>query len=152
MGNDLEQQLYTDMADLTEQVPKLQNEVKSLKKRLTKLSNRVESLELVTFQDQIANLNDKVDSINTHLIDVARTVAIIEMDALRLHMQTAIRRALSTNNPKRLQLKEYIFSECTKASERARTSPSPIDLLDEFRDVCISCSREYDLHAFAHKP
>ena len=152
MTNDPEQQLYKDMADLTEKVPKLQNEIKSQKRRLTRLSNRVESLELLALQDQISNLNDKVDSINTNLADVARTVAITEIDNLKLHMVSAIRRRLSVNNSNRTRLREYISTECIKARERARTSSSPIDLLDGFRDVCISCSREYDLRAFAHKP
>ncbi len=152
MANDLEQQLYRDMADLTEKVPKLQNEIISLKKRLTKLSNRIESLELLSLQDQISNLNDELASTNRSVITLRRTVVSNEMDTLKLHMLRAIRNALPKGDPNKIRLSEHIRVEFSKARERIKISPQPLDVLDDFEEECEHCSIKYNLGAFATKP
>jgi predicted nucleic acid-binding Zn-ribbon protein len=152
MVNDPEKQLYEDMADLTEKVPKLQNEIKSLKNRLTKLSNRIESLELMTFQDQISKLGDELRLIKTNLVAVSRVVAFSEIDNLQLHMQEAIRSTLPANEPKTIRLKEYISVENARAIEKNTNSPTPLDVLNAFRKECITCSDKYNLGAFVDKP
>lgn len=151
MANDPEQQLYEDMADLTERVPKLENEIKSLKRKITKLSTRIESLELMAFQDQIANLNDKIDSINKYINAIGLRVVLNELDFLQLHMRKAIDKKLSEGNTKR-QIREYISNKHASAQEKARLSSKPFEYLLEFKKECMTYSKKYKLGAFTEKP
>ena len=151
MATDPEGQLYKDMADLTEKVPKLQNELAALKKRLTELTKRVESLELMAFQDQISKLGDEVKSTNEDLVRLSRVVVLNEIDTLHLHMERAISKEVS-DDKLRERLRLYISVEGTRARERVDNAPSPITILMAFKKECISCSDKYDLGAFAGKP
>lgn len=72
MVTDPEQQLYKDMADLTEQMPKLQREVKSLKTRLAKLISRIDRLELIGLQDQLTSLGDEQKQLKSTLDETAK--------------------------------------------------------------------------------
>ena len=152
MVSDREQQLYQDMANLREKVPKLQNEVKYLKAKLTKLSNRIERLELMAFQDQITELSDKINSISTKLLDVSRAVAFNEMDVLSLHMREAIDIKFANASKLRTRLREYISAECAKAIQQRLDSPEPLAVSREFKTLCIECSDKYQLDAFVTKP
>jgi len=146
MANDPEQQLYTDMADLTEKVPKLQNEIKSLKAKLTKLSGRIESLELMAFQEQISSLNDKMKSISESLLAASRRLARFEMEFLQYHVRGVIRDELS--GPECERVREYIAKEYARAEEKLVHSSEPLSILRDFRKVCTECSKEYNLGAF----
>ena len=145
MVNDLERQLYIDMADFKEQVAEL-------KMLLTKLSNRIESLELMAFQDQILKLDDEVNSLNKSLIAIGRTVALNEMDSLQLHIILAIRQKLSATDPKRKRLEEYIAVKYTTAKEKLRDSPTPLAILFDFKNLCTNCSEKNNLRAFTGEP
>ncbi|HEY42061.1 MAG TPA: hypothetical protein G4O18_09455 [Dehalococcoidia bacterium] len=155
MTNDSEGMLIRGLAeveDFKKVVTAFDGQLKSLKTQLGKQTKRINQLELMGFQEQITNLSEKIDSINTNLIDMARTVATNEITTLRLHMQRAIEKTFKPDNPNRKRLREYISIEATKASERAKNSLSPIDLYEDFRRECTNCSKKYKLNAFRHKP
>lgn len=82
MVNDRESQLYRDVADLLEQVPKLkqamdslekkvepiesvEKDVRSLKTRISRLTGRVEKLELLDFQSQITRLDEQIGDLHS---------------------------------------------------------------------------------------
>lgn len=146
MSQDPEQQLYSDMADLTEKVPKIQNAVKSINTRLNKLSSRIENLELMAFQEQINSLNDKIDSLNGNLLNVSRAIARFEMDFTQSHMCVAIRNHVSGQKQK--DLEEHVKMLFAKYREVIKHSLDPVSIALEFRVECVKCSNEYNLDAF----
>jgi len=146
MINDAEQQLYKDIADLTKKVPKLQNEIKALKGRLTKLSNRVESLELMTFQDQISRLGEKIDSVSMNLVNVSRLFASFVIDVNQMHIKSAIDQTLKS--PIRETVKEQITLKQAQAAEAISHSLNPLEIAKGFRYTCVEYSHKYNLDAF----
>ena len=146
MENDPEQQLFKDMADLREKVPKLQNEIKSLKGRLTKLSNRVESLELMTFQDQISRLGEKIDSVSKNLVNVSRLFAEFVIDFNQMHIKNAI--DLTLKSPLRETVREQITLEQARAVEAISHSLNPLEIAKKFSYTCVEYSKKYNLNAF----
>ena len=146
MANDPEQQLYKDMDDLTEKVPKLRNEVKSLKRRLTIMSKRVESLELMAFQDQISKLDEKVNSIGAVLINTNRSLARFEMDFMQYHVCRAIRSSLKS--PERDKLLDHISMEFARGTESIKHSSNPLSISTKFTKECVEYSDKYNLDAW----
>lgn len=132
--------------------PYVDNKVKSLKRQITRLHNRIENLEILALQEQITKLDDDLTSINKSIINMARVVAISEMDSLQLHMHEAIDMRLPTDDSKRMRLSEYISVEHAKSKEKANNSTTPLAVFKAFRKDCVNCSDKNNLEAFKTKP
>ena len=117
---------------LQKKLTNIENKLKSIKGGLTKLTRRIESLELMSFQDQISKLGDEVESITKRLIKVEEAVALNEIDALNVHMIETINKAIPEQHM-REQLEEYMSVECAWAREKARNNPTPLAIMKAFR-------------------
>lgn len=160
MANDLEQQLYSDMADLTEKVPKLQDEIKLLKQRLTKLSKRIENRESMAFQDQISNLNDKVEAAQlklqeqiTHVSDsllvTAQFLARFDIEWIRWGLSEWSSKRLSKSTvPTYSKVRQFLLSHSATAKEKTRHSSTPLSVAMEFRKECEDYFEDNKLHPF----
>lgn len=146
MANDLEQQLYVDMADLTEKVPKLKSEIKLLKTRLATLSSRVKSLELMDFQSQISRLDDKINSVSEHSVMVSQSLADFELNFMQYLMSDRIQKCLQGSTCERV--KTRIRMTFAQAREAIRHSSEPLKIVRSFTEECERCSKEYKLDVF----
>jgi chromosome segregation ATPase len=138
---DPEQQLYKDMAEL-------KSGIRSLKTRLTKLSGRIESLELMAFQDQISNLNDKVEVVKRELkelaeqqLELARTLRNVLTTtqlysaALKIEsLLSALRRIIENQLPNKAPtLLTQLYADASNAKSQLQSSDTPLDIALQFK-------------------
>ena len=136
MANDPEQQLYADMADLREAVPKLQNEVKSLKARLTKLTTRIEQMELMGFQDQVGAVDRKTDVLSEQMKEqqtlseeLIRSTVLIRLDIF----SEGFLDILNSTNPQNAQsLRTQLMADIAKTRQIIRLESEPVAELNAF--------------------
>ena len=133
MAEDREQQLYRDIAFLTEELPKLQNKNKALKAELKKAFNRIDNLELMAFQDQISNLDALVKELKDTILDTQRFLARFNIifEANHSYSMLEKRKPLVAKN-----LFSQWVANATKANSNATTGPNPLSVADKYSDEC----------------
>ncbi len=150
--SDLEKQLYIDIADLVEKVPKLETEIaglnsivpslpkeiQSLKTRLTKLSNRVDSLELMAFQEQISRLDEKITAISDRLKqqealndEMVKATALSKFDFVNRDFLGILDSNQLSNSR---HLRTQLFADIAKTRQLIRTGQQPVDELKSFTE------------------
>ncbi len=150
MANDSEQQLYEDMAELRDKVPKLQNEIRSLKTRLTKLSGRVESLELMDFQSQISKLDDRVESVKQEILELAqKQITLVNtlkdsvlsvqqyMAGLRINSLSSDFYRIIKNQPSKQPsaLITQLYADVASTKSTIKSSNTPLEVANQFQET-----------------
>ena len=146
MVDDGERKLYREIVSLRETMPSLQYEAKSIKGRLTRLNKRIERLELMSFQDQISELDERINSINTYIRDASKIFSLFVIDFHQLHIKNAIN--LQLKSPMREEVRKQIALEQAKAEEAIIHSHNPLEIAATFRKICEDFSEKYNLRAF----
>lgn len=145
MTGDREAQLDKSISNLTKKMPKLQNDIKSIKNKLAKLSGRIESLELMALPDQISNLDDEIKAVNSNLLSVSRFFAVFEMDFMQFHLRSRIQDSEIEYTEDVL---EKIIAAFSRAKEAVKYATDPLEIVLDFRNECTRISKEYELDAF----
>ena len=139
MAEDAEAQLYRDIADLTEQVPALQNKINSVDSHYKQLSTKVKRIEIQGLQEQITSLGES-------LLETSRVLARLEMDFTQNHICTVI--VANISSPKREQLTEQIRLTFARSATSLGNSPKPLSIAKQFKDTCMKYSTDYNLNAW----
>ncbi len=146
MENDPEKQLYQDMADLTEKVPKIQGEVKSLKTRLKRLAGQVEQLDLINSQNQIVALDQKINLVDGRLKElIALNAELTKVVALNrfFSIQHDISDTLISSHISGTQaVQTQLIADAANIKHQMMTSERPDKILIAFREKWINILRE----------
>ncbi len=139
MTEDAEAQLYRDIANLTEQLPKLDKRIKKLESHCRQLSTKINRIEIQGLQDQFTSLTDNI-------LQIKRTLARFEMDFTQSHMIDAIRISLSGSIKQRAE--DHIKLEFARSAEALKHTMEPLFIGLKFRKNCIKFSEANNLDAF----
>jgi hypothetical protein len=127
MVEDREAQLYRDVADLREQVPKLQEMV-------NELAIKNEQLEASGFQSQILSLNKKINKLNSRLVDSEKIIAdffITDNKVLLLDAIDAFPAKNEKENKAKQEAREWVIEQCAIALKGVYNSKNPLDIAVE---------------------
>ena len=126
-NDDPEAQLYADVADLTEKVPKIRSE-------LDELATKVQSLEFSGFQEQITSLDKKINKLNSALLESNRIIADYIINSLKkftLDTVNSVTTPLISGKKVELtkrEAREYVIEECATASKAIYSSKKHLDI------------------------
>lgn len=134
---------------LAADMPKLQNGVKYLKGRVTSLNDDIDEIKMSDFQQQILNLDHKIDSVGESILTVSIELAIFMMDFNHFHLAQAIDAHLFEWNAREVQSTlDLRFGQAKQAAFEARDSMVPLKIAAEFRSYCMQCSKDNNLKAY----
>ena len=140
MTDDPEQQLYRDVSELREQIPKFHSEVRSLKTRLGKLKNRLDGFELIDFQGQITSLDSKVTRVDSILLRLDRNVA---KSRIRLDLFWAHWSLTPINNINSKDCIRFAREEASASLAEINTSQNPHQIAEAWFSRCADYFRKH---------
>ena len=150
MEIDPEEKLYRAMANLTEEVPKIQGEIESLKKGFGKLSknvkHNVEQLDLMGLQEQIVALDEKVNDViqivakQTSSLDgmlplFKELTIAVEHNKLMSIFHDMLGILESSNIPDKHAIHTQLIADVTNAKQQIRTWPHKSSLVEDCRQT-----------------
>jgi hypothetical protein len=127
IDDDPEAQLYADVADLTEKVPKIRSD-------LDELATKVQTLEFSGFQEQITSLDKKINKLNSALLDSNRIIADYIINSLKkFTLDTIDSIPTPLISKKKMEItkreaRDYVIEECATASQAIYSSEKPLDI------------------------
>jgi len=130
---DGEERLLRDMADLREQVPEVQGEVKSLKRQFRTLKKSFDQFELMGFQEQITSLDSKLKKVDSILLGLERDVAKtrIRLDLFWTHWSLT-----PINNTNSNDCIRFAREEASASLAEINTSLNPHKIAEAWLSQC----------------